>query len=83
MLETIKYVMDRRPFGDGFPEHQIRSAECKTGNLAGMMAVDNCIDRYLYGKLHAAMTQMYAAARVHLIYGRTNEIMKNLIARTL
>jgi acyl-CoA dehydrogenase len=47
--------------------------------------VDRCLQVFGgYGyMMEYPITQLYAAARVQRIYGGTNEIMKELIGRTL
>ena len=118
--ETVKYVQDRKAFGQrvmDFQNTRFKLAECKTKAEVLRSFVNDCTARLVKGELDAATASMakyygsevqgqvmddclqlfggygfmmeypiaraYADARVQRIYGGTNEIMKELIARSL
>lgn len=58
---TIAYVRERRAFGKAileFQNTQFVLADCKTDAMVGRSFVDDCIERYLAGKLDAATASM-------------------------
>ncbi len=118
--ETVKYVQDRKAFGQrimDFQNTRFKLAECKTKAEVLRSFVNDCIARMDEGTLDAATASMakywstqvqneianeclqlhggygymmeypiariYADSRVQMIYGGTNEIMKELIARSI
>ncbi|WP_298852305.1 acyl-CoA dehydrogenase family protein [uncultured Ruegeria sp.] len=120
IAETVKYVQERRAFGQrvmDFQNTRFKLAECKTKAEILRSFVNDCIGKLEAGELDAATASMakywgsevqneimheclqlfggygfmmeypiarlYADARVQMIYGGTNEVMKELIARSL
>ena len=120
IAETVKYVQDRKAFGQrvmDFQNTRFKLAECKTKAEVLRSFVYDCIAKLEEGELDAAIASMvkywgsevqnevmheclqlfggygymmeypiarlYADARVQMIYGGTNEVMKELIARSL
>lgn len=120
LSETVKYVQERRAFGQrimDFQNTRFKLAEMKTKAELLRSFVNDCIGRVEAGQLDAAtasmakywgtetqnevmheclqlfggygfmmeypIARMYADARVQMIYGGTNEIMKELIARSI
>ena len=120
LSETIKYVQERKAFGQramDFQNTRFKLAEMKTKAEVLRAFVNDCIGRAEAGTLDAATASMakywgsetqnevmheclqlfggygfmmeypiarlYADARVQMIYGGTNEIMKELIARSI
>jgi acyl-CoA dehydrogenase len=118
--ETIRYVRDRKAFGQsiGAMQHiRFRLAEMATLTRVARTFVDRCIEQVLAGtldtetasmakwwvtdvqqqvidecvQLHGGygymneylVCRMFSDARVQRIYGGTNEIMKELISRSL
>ena len=118
--ETVRYVKDRKAFGQTLMEFQntrFRLAECATKTRIARSFVDDCTRLLLEAKLDAATASMakmwvseacgevadaclqlhggygymaeypiariWTDARVARIYGGTNEIMRELIARSL
>lgn len=58
---TTKYVQDRVAFGKALLEFQntrFKLAECKTEATIGRVFVDNCIERFIAGKLDAVAAAM-------------------------
>ncbi|MGB0959866.1 MAG: acyl-CoA dehydrogenase family protein [Halocynthiibacter sp.] len=118
--ETVKYVQERKAFGNrvmDFQNTRFKLAECKTKAEVLRSFVNECLAQLEAGTLDAPTASMakywgsqvqnevmdeclqlhggygymmeypiarlYADARVQMIYGGTNEIMKELIARSL
>jgi len=118
--ETVRYVKERKAFGQVILEFQntrFRLAEVATVARIARTFIDRCIEEVVDGTLDAVtasmakwwttdmqqrvldecvqlhggygymneylVARMYADARVTRIYGGTNEIMKELIARSL
>jgi acyl-CoA dehydrogenase len=118
--ETVRYVKERKAFGQALIEFQntrFRLAECATLVKVGRAFVDDCTQKLVAGKLDVATASMakmwlserccevadvclqlhggygymmeypiariWTDARVSRIYGGTNEIMRELIARSL
>lgn len=117
---TTRYVKDRKAFGTSlldFQNTRFRLAECKTEAHIGRIFVDNCIQKFIAGKLDAVtaamakywltdcqcrildeclqlhggygymqeypIAQMWADSRVQKIYAGSNEIMKEIVGRSL
>lgn len=120
LAETVKYVQDRKAFGQrvmDFQNTRFKLAEMKTKAELLRSFVNDCVTRLEAGELDAATASMakywgsqtqnevvheclqlfggygfmmeypiarlYADSRVQMIYGGTNEIMKELIARSM
>ena len=120
IAETVKYVQERKAFGQrvmDFQNTRFKLAECKTKAEVMRSFLNDCIARIEAGELDAATASMakywasevqneimheclqlfggygfmmeypiarlYADARVQMIYGGTNEVMKEVIARSL
>lgn len=118
--ETLRYVKERRAFGQPIAEFQntrFRLAEAATHVRIARTFVDRCVEQVVAGTLDTVTASMakwwvtdmlqkvadeclqlhggygymqeyligriFADARVARIYGGTNEIMKELIARSL
>ena len=94
---TTKYVRERQAFGQPvmqFQNTRLTLAELKTEVQIGRVFADRCIKQLLAGKLDlttASMVKYWCSdlqfkvldARVQRIYGGTNEIVKELISRSL
>jgi acyl-CoA dehydrogenase len=117
---TTRYVRERVAYGKPLLELQntrMKLAECKTEARIARVFIDDCIARFIAGKLDAStaamakwwctdrefhvvdecvqlhggygymteypIAQMWADSRVQRIYAGTNEVMKELIARSI
>ncbi len=120
LVETLKYVRERKAFGKSIAEFQntkFKLAEIATKTRIARIFIDDCIAKVVNGtldtktasmakywitdtqqevldecvQLHGGygymneylVCRMYTDARVQRIYGGTNEIMKELISRSL
>ena len=97
--ETTRYVRDRKAFGTRVMDFQNTRVKLDAGTLDASTAsmakwwgsqtqceiMDECVQLHGgYGyMMEYPITRLYADARVQKIYGGTNEIMKELIARSL
>merc|ERR1712117_525322 len=86
--KTREYILDRKAFGAPIAKMQFirhQMAELKTKITIGRAFTDQCVE------LHGGWGYMweydvcraYVDARVQRIYGGTNEIMKEIIARDI
>ena len=120
LLETARYVKERKAFGRSVAEFQntkFKLAEIATKTRVARVFVDDCIERIVAGtldtvtasmakywvtdtqqevldecvQLHGGygymneylVCRMFVDSRVQRIYGGTNEIMKELISRSI
>ena len=120
LVETLKYVRERKAFGKSIAEFQntkFKLAEIATKTRISRVFIDDCIAKVVnrtldtatasmakywttdtqqevldecvqlhggYGYMNEYLVcRMYTDARVQRIYGGTNEIMKELISRSL
>ena len=120
LVETIKYVKDRKAFGKSIAEFQntkFKLAEIASKTRIARVFIDDCIAKIVAGSLDTVtasmakywitdtqqevldecvqlhggygymneylVCRMFADARVQRIYGGTNEIMKEVISRSL
>jgi acyl-CoA dehydrogenase len=117
---TIRYVKERTAFGKPLLELQntrFKLAECKTEAQIGRVFIDNCIQRFIAGRLDAVTAAMakywlterqfrvadecvqlhggygymqeseiariWVDSRVQRIYAGSNEVLKELVGRSL
>jgi acyl-CoA dehydrogenase len=96
---TVDYTKQRTAFGKTLFEQQntrFTLAECATMARTGRVFLDDCLVRHAAGDLDVAtaamaklwltesqIAHMYADARVQKIYAGANEVMKELVARSL
>jgi acyl-CoA dehydrogenase len=120
LVETIKYVKDRKAFGKSIAEFQntkFKLAEIASKTRIARVFIDDCIGKIVAGSLDTVtasmakywitdtqqevldecvqlhggygymneylVCRMFADSRVQRIYGGTNEIMKEVISRSL
>ncbi len=120
LVETIKYVKDRKAFGKSIAEFQntkFKLAEIASKTRIARVFIDDCIAKIVAGSLDTVtasmakywitdtqqevldecvqlhggygymneylVCRMFADSRVQRIYGGTNEIMKEVISRSL
>jgi acyl-CoA dehydrogenase len=120
LVETIKYVKERRAFGKSIAEFQntkFKLAEIASKTRIARVFIDDCIRKIVAGSLDTVtasmakywitdtqqevldecvqlhggygymneylVCRMFADSRVQRIYGGTNEIMKEVISRSL
>ena len=96
---TLDYTRERRAFGKPIYEFQntrFELAECATLTEVGWSFLDDCVEKQVagtdrclqlfggYGYMEEyPIARIYADSRIQKIYGGTNEIMKEVIARSL
>ncbi|CAB1327619.1 unnamed protein product [Coregonus sp. 'balchen'] len=89
--ETRNYVTQRKAFGKTIAHLQTvqhKLAELKTEICVGRSFVDNCLQLHSEKRLDSQTASMakywaFVDSRIQPIYGGTNEIMKELIARSI
>merc|ERR1719317_1760561 len=86
--ETREWVKQRKAFGRRVADLQTvqhKLAETKTAIAVCRAFVDQCMEMHDgWGFMwETNIAKSYASARVQTIYGGTNEIMKELIARNI
>merc|ERR1712128_17994 len=87
--QTRAWVKQRKAFGRTVSDLQTvqhKLAELKTSMMMCRAFIDQCLQLHTEDRLDGEMANIakyYADARVQTIYGGTNEIMKELIARNI